>query len=449
MRNRIIILIVLFGMVFLSVMDSNAQNNLKLLDLTGNVYSSGTSFYVNIGTQMQVTTDYTFEAWLYVDTKPSGASGYFPVIMDRKTVFSWFLIDDPSSTGSTYCLRFVARDASDNIIASVRSDGNNGSTHSPMNLQDWYHIAVSRDGTTLRLYINGTMVDNSTDANFILNTPSGKAVNYGARYWSSSPGYDRFIDGALDECRYSDMARYTGNFIINTTSPPHDTTGDPNTILLFNFDHSNLANTTSANTYAASAHGTMAYADWDGFPLDKLPLPITYLKELRGEVIHENLIELSWATATELHNSGFEIQRSVDVEHWDSIGFVTGMGSSNIPHGYFFTDNSPKPANYYRLRQMDWDGNLSYSHIKCVLLEQNIPVKIYPNPASSLIKIIGIKSNQVQKIELFDVRGKNMENILIHRDNTVDISKIIEGIYFLKISKINGEVITKRFIKTK
>ena len=244
-KKFIFLLALLLNLLVFS--DSFGQvNNVKLLDLTGNTYSSGASFYVNIGNQMQVTTDYTFEAWLYVDTKPSGASGYFPVIMDRRTVFSWFLIDDPSSTGSTYCLRFVARDASDNIIASVRCDGNDSSTHTPMNLQDWYHIAVSRDGTTLRLFINGAIVDQSTTAHFVLSTPTGNSVNYGARYWG---GYARFIDGALDECRYSDLARYTSKFSINTTSPPHDTTGDPNTILLFNFDHNNLANTTSANSY--------------------------------------------------------------------------------------------------------------------------------------------------------------------------------------------------------
>ena len=447
MNSKKFVFLFVMALFQMAINNSFGQvNNVKLLDLTGNTYNTGTSFYINIGTQMQVTTDYTFEAWLYVDTKPSGASGYYPVIMDRRTVFSWFLIDDPSSTGSTYCLRFVARDNADGIIASVRSDGSSGSTHTPMNLQDWYHIAVSRDGTTLKLFINGTIVDQSNDVNFVLSTPTGNPVNYGARYWGS---YQRFIDGALDECRYSDVSRYSINFSINTNSPPHDTTGDPNTILLFNFNHSNLDNATTANSYTAASHGTLSYADWDGFPTDKLPLPVTYLKELSGEVINENAIELSWVTASEMHNQGFEVQRSADGENWDSIGFIDGMGNSNVPHGYFFRDVKPLSGNYYRLKQMDWDGRITYSGIEWISLEQTSSLRIYPNPASGFIRIVGMNSSQIKKVELYNLTGKRMNDLILNSDNSIDISSLIKGIYFIKISTNDGEVFTKRFIKTR
>jgi hypothetical protein len=180
---------------------------------------------------MQVTDSYTFEAWLYVDSKGSG----YPVIMDRKTVFSWYLIAPPNGGDGDYRVRFVARDDNDNIIASLRSDGNDGSTDTPMYFDTWYHIAVSRDGTegVARLFINGTEVHSSTDPDFVLSTPSGKSVNYGARYWAS---YERYLDGALDEIRYSDIQRYSSNFTITKNSYTHATTGDGNTILLFNFN---------------------------------------------------------------------------------------------------------------------------------------------------------------------------------------------------------------------
>ena len=444
MKNRRFVFFIALMLSLLNFSDSFAQLNVKLLDLTSNSYSSGSSFFVNIGTQMQVTGDYTFEAWLYVDSKPSGASGYFPVIMDRRTVFSFFLIDDPSSTGSTYCLRFVARDNSDNIIASMRCDGNYGSTYTPMNLQDWYHVAVSRDGTTARLFVNGTIVDYTTDANFILSTPTGNAYNVGARWWGS---YDRFIDGALDEVRYSDVCRYTINFTINTNTPPHDTTGDPNTVLLFNFDNSNLDNSTSANSYTASAHGSLTYANWDGFPTDKLPLPITYFKELSGEVYSKDKVRLSWATATEQNNRGFEIQRSIDGENWDSLGFVQGMGTSNFFHGYLFTDEHPKEKNYYRLKQMDMDGHVSFTHAVYISLSPENQVIIYPNPATGFVKIIGINPRQIQEVEIFDLTGDRIENLVLSNSNTIDISTIDKGVYLLKIKKINGDIIIKRFVK--
>ena len=122
---------------------------------------------------MQVSSTYTFEAWIYID---SYTSGNFPVIMDRKTVFSLYLIEKPSGGTGDFRIRFVARDNSDNIIASIRNDGTLGSTDYTMDLHKWHHVAISRDGTTARLFVDGNLPDSSTDPDFVLSTPSGNSV---------------------------------------------------------------------------------------------------------------------------------------------------------------------------------------------------------------------------------------------------------------------------------
>ncbi len=96
-----------------------------------------------------------------------------------------------------------------------------------------------------------------------------------------------------------------------------------------------------------------------------------------------NLILLNWTTATELNNYGFEIQKKYDSE-FITIGFAKGSGSSAEQHQYHFTDrNITAGINFYRLKQIDFDGSFSYSQE--IQIKSNGPYKFnlsqnYPNP---------------------------------------------------------------------
>jgi len=194
------------------------------------------SFYVNDGTNnnLDVSTDWTFESWIKVN---SFVSGDFECIMDRVTVFSFYLIA-PNTVGD-FGIRFVARNSSGSIIASVRSDGvSPGDSEAQMALNTWYHVAATYDGTTARLYINGTEYDNDTDADWALST-STKAVNLGGRYWlNSTTGlyeYSRQLSESLiDEIRISNIARALEDLQTTTRDAPYEV--DANTILLMHLD---------------------------------------------------------------------------------------------------------------------------------------------------------------------------------------------------------------------
>ena len=97
-----------------------------------------------------------------------------------------------------------------------------------------------------------------------------------------------------------------------------------------------------------------------------------------------NEVILSWTTATELNNRGFEIQRSVDGTGFFTVGFVEGKGTTTNPQRYSYSDKVPGNGQiFYRLKQVDFDGSYEYSDVVEVewrtfnsyLLEQN-----YPNP---------------------------------------------------------------------
>src|SRR5690606_20289567 len=73
-------------------------------------------------------------------------------------------------------------------------------------------------------------------------------------------------------------------------------------------------------------------------------------------------VNLSWATATELNNSGFSIERKYENSEFTEAGFVQGFGTTSEPKSYSFADKNLQSGVYtYRLKQIDFDGTFEYS----------------------------------------------------------------------------------------
>ncbi len=88
---------------------------------------------------------------------------------------------------------------------------------------------------------------------------------------------------------------------------------------------------------------------------------------------------VTWATATEVNNSHFEIYRSGDGQNWDKIGEVKGYGNSNSVIEYGFTDKQPLVINYYKLKQVDFDGKFEYTSVRIVDFKAGkITIQGYP-----------------------------------------------------------------------
>jgi hypothetical protein len=165
-----------------------------------------------------------------------------------------------------------------------------------------------------------------------------------------------------------------------------------------------------------------------------------------------NNIILNWKTATELNNTGFEIQRSRELNSfnsgWQTLGFVKGRGTSVTSSSYSFTDRDPLGGKqYYRIKQDDANGTFSiygpieaanFANIK-FSLEQN-----YPNPfnPSTVIKYT-MPSPEIVTIKLYDVIGSEVATLLneykeagIYSLNFASSelkNKIGSGIYFYTI----------------
>jgi hypothetical protein len=98
-------------------------------------------------------------------------------------------------------------------------------------------------------------------------------------------------------------------------------------------------------------------------------LPVELLS-FTGKATNQG-VELRWATGSEQDNDRFEILRSVDAETWREIGQVSGSGTTSVLSEYLFVDNDPFfGTNYYRLRQVDTNGEYAYSPVVSVNIEE-------------------------------------------------------------------------------
>ena len=134
-------------------------------------------------------------------------------------------------------------------------------------------------------------------------------------------------------------------------------------------------------------------------------------------------VNLSWQTATELNNYGFEIERAAVIPnevrnlYWEKIGFVPGTGNSNSPKDYTFTDQPTGGTSFsYRLKQIDVDGKFKYYDAVTVTLFEKQTAELmdnYPNPfnPSTAIKFY-IPNNSEVLIKIYDMLGKEVTTLI-------------------------------------
>jgi len=112
-------------------------------------------------------------------------------------------------------------------------------------------------------------------------------------------------------------------------------------------------------------------------------LPVEYL---RFEAVqHQETVDLYWATANELNNDYFEVEKSTDGIEWEYLQTQEGAGTSSQVLSYKVNDPHPYPGlNYYRIKQVDLDGKTSLSPVRRIRIQpkNDFAISIYPNPVS-------------------------------------------------------------------
>lgn len=152
----------------------------------------------------------------------------------------------------------------------------------------------------------------------------------------------------------------------------------------------------------------------------------------------DSKVIVSWASASEINNMSFIIERSTNAKDWQVIGTVNGSGNSNHVIEYYFEDNDPvNGVSYYRLKQVDFNGEYTYYgpvSVNCYNIE-SYELSVYPNPASESIFISGNTDSQAE-IVLYNIYGDVMANYIsndISVPTAISLVEFEKGFYFVAI----------------
>ncbi|MBK7938887.1 MAG: hypothetical protein IPJ82_18235 [Lewinellaceae bacterium] len=186
--------------------------------------------------------------------------------------------------------------------------------------------------------------------------------------------------------------------------------------------------------------------------LGVLPIHLTDFKAL---IQNDGSVRLLWNTATEKNNHGYDIEHSTDNRHWKALGFVPGNGTTSIPQEYTFTHEIPlSGVNYYRLKQLDFDGKFEYSPMVVAdIRASELQFDIFPNPSTtgelSVRTVSGLSGSAI--LEMYDWMGfkvyketvQVLEGTVIHPVSMVTFPK---GAYTARLEMPDGQVYFRKIL---
>lgn len=151
-------------------------------------------------------------------------------------------------------------------------------------------------------------------------------------------------------------------------------------------------------------------------------------------------VDVKWSTATEDNNAFFVVERSTDGITFSALTQIPGAGNSVILRTYEYKDRSPMPGNnYYRIRQVDLDGQYTATAIQTVQMPcgNEAPVKVYPTITRSVVNVFLTETFKDAQVSLFDISGRKMP-VAIQRSSmkcTISMAGIPAGQYMVQIVK--------------
>lgn len=136
----------------------------------------------------------------------------------------------------------------------------------------------------------------------------------------------------------------------------------------------------------------------------------------------ENVVKLSWITASEINNDYFTLEKSRNGKDFKILGNVSGNGTVNTTSHYDFMDNKPfLGLSYYRLSQTDYDGTVEvFTVISVLYTNGKANFSIYPNPITGRnsfhFSVEGRAKNEEVQLNIINLQGKIMEKIMLRSD---------------------------------
>ncbi|MCF8267673.1 MAG: T9SS type A sorting domain-containing protein [Ignavibacteriales bacterium] len=304
--------------------------------------------------------------------------------------------------------------------------------------------------------------------------PPASGWNYYDRYWGQWFASNLSVEETTPVLGNTTITRgHSGH--LNSIYRYYNIESNNNSLLsklVFNYNENELHGLTESNL---DLYGSTDRLTWNPFvwtQVDATANTVTWVGEMNysyftagdkydilpvelisfSAKVFENKVRLTWQTATEQNNYGFEIERALSPNDgdldWEKIGFVPGHGNSNSPKLYFFNDDSliAEPVRNYRLKQIDTDGKFEYSSVVSIDMD-NILTKVfelsqnYPNPFNPSTNIsYEIPKEGLVKLKVYDILGNEITTLIneVQKPGVYNAkwyaSGLSSGIYFYRLT---------------
>ncbi len=198
-----------------------------------------------------------------------------------------------------------------------------------------------------------------------------------------------------------------------------------------------------------------------GFTPGVLPVKLLYFN---AELTEEGSVEISWATAAEINNDYFTVEKSTNGIIYETVEEVEGAGNSNTELHYIVIDKNPyEGTSYYRLKQTDFDGNHEVFDIVAVNYMKDetantCVLTVYPNPCDAFCNVVlsdCARNNNSQIIlQILDANGKLITTTyrLPALDSgfqyKIDANNLlVPGLYYIKINQDEKQLLEKLIVR--
>lgn len=260
-------------------------------------------------------------------------------------------------------------------------------TTTPTSITAWKATAVDVDGDGYRLResvafetMDSYALENLSELDYA--APSAGIMQFEARTVANQPGITVSATEHMITAEYFNRSSflYRTRIIAN---PHKDGPSSANERMFsLNFNPCLIDGYTNRNSFPV---------EWIGFD---------------GHVTGKEVV-LNWTTASELNNDHFEIERAADGVNFETIGILAGNGTTTEKMRYQFADLNPSlGTNYYRLKQVDFDGQFAYSEIlSFTVAPSNFRYNVFPNPTTDFLKV-STTQDKIVHIELLNLSGQ-------------------------------------------
>lgn len=320
-------------------------------------------------------------------------------------------------------------------------------------------IHALRDSTDImmvQLYNSGSMygadggIYNQGTADFIVALGEAMIVGFNVDRWSNQAGPFVGLPAskiaiALPACTNAAGGGYTTpsvvqsaiNYLRGTGPKP----GSYTRISPTGYPNLRGMMTWSVNWDAVSTCGPVyEFADnFEAIFLAPLPVELAFFK---GKYIkNQQKTHLSWATTTATNHSHFEVEHSTDGRLFESIGMVEQGENTGSYQTFEWAHQQPEPGlNHYRLRQVDVDGEATYSGIITVQAGDISAMNIYPNPFKEVLTVE--LPSPDGEIQVYDAYGKLLlKQAITSSTETLNLSQYPAGLYGIVSGRFHQWVI--------